>query len=74
MVNDPRPAILDGTTLYSRPTYYECGICECYHPADWDGDCRDDVHRFWPEDLDDKHGCDGWDIVPMPGTEDEDDD
>jgi hypothetical protein len=25
---------------------YECGICDCYHPWDWDGDCRDDANRF----------------------------
>lgn len=32
-----------------RPTCrtgYECGICSCYHPADWDGDCRDDANRY----------------------------
>lgn len=25
---------------------YECGICSCYHPWGWDGDCRDDGNRF----------------------------
>lgn len=30
----------------SCTTGYECGICGCYHPADWDGDCRDDSNRF----------------------------
>ena len=25
---------------------YECGICGAYHPWNWDGDCRDDAHRF----------------------------
>lgn len=25
---------------------YECGICSCYHPWDWDGDCRDDDNRI----------------------------
>jgi len=25
---------------------YECGICECYHPWEFDGDCRDDANRF----------------------------
>jgi hypothetical protein len=25
---------------------YECGICGAYHPWSWDGDCRDDDHRF----------------------------
>ena len=31
---------------------YECGICSCYHPWDWDGDCRDDANRYaTPEDY-----------------------
>ncbi len=25
---------------------YECGICDCYHPWNWDGDCREDKNRF----------------------------
>ena len=25
---------------------YECGICDCYHPWNWDGDCRDDSNRY----------------------------
>lgn len=25
---------------------YECGICSCYHPWTWDGDCRDNANRF----------------------------
>lgn len=25
---------------------YECGICSCYHPWEWDGDCREDENRF----------------------------
>jgi hypothetical protein len=27
----------------------ECGQCECYHPAGFTGDCRDDINR-WPSD------------------------
>lgn len=31
---------------------YACGICGCYHPWDWDADCRDDANRFGtPEDY-----------------------
>lgn len=31
---------------------YECGICDCYHPWDWNGDCRDDENRFGsPEEF-----------------------
>ena len=30
----------------------ECGICDCWHPQDFSGDCRDDSNRFGaPEDL-----------------------
>lgn len=25
---------------------YECGICSCYHPWEFDGDCRDDANRI----------------------------
>lgn len=51
------------------PKYYRCGICECYHPADFNGDCRDDGNRFTADEIDAKHG-DDWEEVPMPGTED----
>lgn len=31
---------------------YECGICNCYHPWEWDGDCREDKSRFeTPDDY-----------------------
>lgn len=50
----------------SKPRYYECGICGDYHPADWDGDCREDVARFTANDLDRKHGALGWTEVDMP--------
>ncbi|WP_200338661.1 hypothetical protein [Rhodovibrio sodomensis] len=62
--------VMDGTTIYDRPTYYECGICEAFHPADWNGDCRDDNNRFWPDQLDARHGAHGWEEIDMPGTED----
>lgn len=68
-----RDSMLDGTTLYDRPTYYDCGICGEWHPADWDGDCRDDANRFMPDQLDELHGEHGWDEVPMPGGEDDGD-
>ena len=54
----------EGETM--KPKYYECGICGQWHSIDWDGDCREDAARFNPEDLDSKHGPDGWDEVPMP--------
>lgn len=46
--------------------YYLCGICGHYHPADWNGDCREDQARFTGDELDRKHG-NGWVEVPMPG-------
>jgi hypothetical protein len=36
---------------------YECGICNCYHPWDWNGDCREDAARFGsPEEYAKKLG------------------
>ena len=38
-------------------TIFECGICGCYHPWDFTGDCRDDENRFAdPEDYAEKMG------------------
>jgi hypothetical protein len=53
------------------PQYYQCGICEHYHPVRWDGDCRDDSNRYAPDEIDAKHGRYGWTEVAMPGTEEE---
>lgn len=25
---------------------YACGICECYHPWEFNGDCRDNANRY----------------------------
>ena len=47
------------------PVYYECGICECIHPWDWDGDCREDANRFDRGDLDLKHGPFQWELRSM---------
>lgn len=52
------------------PKYYECGICGCWHPLDWDGDCRDDANRFAIDALDDMHGPLGWQEVDMPTWDD----
>lgn len=48
-----------------KPTYYECGICGAWHNARWEGDCRQDDARFMLEDLDAKHGPDGWEAIDM---------
>lgn len=49
--------------------FYECGICNSYHPAIWDGDCREDENRFSIDQIDALYGPYGWEEVPMPGTE-----
>jgi len=41
---------------------YECGICDCYHPWDWEGDCRDDANRFLPEEYAEQIGVDEADL------------
>lgn len=41
-------------------TYYQCDICECFHPYLWNGDCRENANRFIAEELDIKHGPDDW--------------
>ena len=50
----------------SLPEYYQCGCCSAYHPAKWDGDCRDDNNRFDPDMLDINFGWDGWREVEQP--------
>ena len=34
------------TARSDKTTIYECGICDCFHPWDWNGDCREDDNRF----------------------------
>lgn len=42
---------------------YECGICECYHPWNWQGDCREDANRFGsPEEYAEAKGINVNDI------------
>ena len=57
------------TTRRKKPEFYECGICSCWHSAAWNGDCREDAARFFPDDLGERYGADGWREVPMPGGE-----
>lgn len=55
-----------------HPRFYACGGCECYHPVWWEGDCRDDAHRFDRDRLDakypdqDKDGWPDWEEVDEP--------
>jgi hypothetical protein len=40
-----------------RVKLYECGICDCLHPWEFDGDCREDSERYAsPEDYAQRHG------------------
>lgn len=42
---------------------YECGICNCYHPWDWNGDCRNDENRInSPKEFAEKIGVNPLDI------------
>lgn len=47
------------------PVYYECEICGHCHPWSWNGDCRDDANRFTGDQLDEKHGQDGYELRSM---------
>ena len=49
-----------------EPTFYECGTCNCYHPATFSGDCRNDSMRFAAGELDEKYGSLGWREVNDP--------
>jgi hypothetical protein len=56
---DPRP-----------PRFYRCGCCDAYHPANWDGDCRDDANRFAADQLDAKYGAYGeWEEVELEAAD-----
>ena len=49
---------------------YECGICDCYHPWDWTGDCRDDANRYGsPEDYAAQHGVSVYYVEVRPMAE-----
>lgn len=55
-----------GRANKTQPRYYRCGICDSYHSAEWNGDCRQDDARFDNLDLDARHGRLGWDEIDMP--------
>jgi hypothetical protein len=50
------------------PQFYACGICDFFHPIDWDGDCRDDENRHSILGLERIYGPqdEGWEEVEMP--------
>lgn len=42
---------------------YECGICDCLHPWNWNGDCREDAARFGDvSEYAEKHGISEQDV------------
>lgn len=41
---------------------YECDICDCYHPWEFNGDCRDDDNRTFPDLYAEKFNIDESDI------------
>lgn len=45
------------------PRYYNCGCCGAWHRDTFNGDCRNDAHRHWPEEIDALHGAQGWEEV-----------
>ena len=62
---------IDGAAEPPVPrAYYLCGICEHYHPINWDGDCRDDANRFTIDELNTRYGGnDCWIELPMPDSD-----
>lgn len=64
--------LIPGTVPIMENKFYECGCCGCYHPVNWDGDCRDDENRFAADELDAKFGgSQFWVEVDQPeGTSD----
>lgn len=68
--------------LKSTKKWSECGSCGAFHPSDFYGDCRDDDHRFWEDELPKNANidylepnpkkrcpdCDGTETRPMTGS------
>ncbi len=48
------------------PKFYECGICGAWHRLEWNGDCREDAARWFPDQIDKLYGAHGWTAVEMP--------
>lgn len=40
--------------------YFHCGCCGQFHRVGFSGDCREDAERYNVEDLDERHGREGW--------------
>jgi len=50
--------------------FYECGICNCLHPCQFAGDCRDDENRFALDELEERYGYENVITVPMDEADD----
>lgn len=50
------------------PKFYCCGCCDHYHRVDFDGDCRDDSARFYPDVLDEIYNGE-WEEVEQEDLE-----
>jgi len=40
--------------------FYECGICDCIHPWEFSGDCREDAQRYALDELEDDDELLSW--------------
>lgn len=45
--------------------FYECGICDCLHPCQFAGNCREDDKRFALDELEERYGVENVVVVPM---------
>lgn len=49
----------------TMPRYYDCEICGFIHRWEFDDDCRADHCRFTCEQLEEKHGTFGFELLDM---------
>lgn len=50
---------------HPKVQYIECGCCGHFHTPQFQGDCRNDSNRFTADQLDTKHGANGWDFLDI---------
>ena len=54
------------TTVWDTQPHvlYECNICSCLHPWNWNSDCRDDTNRYGDtQDYAEKYNVSQYDIT-----------
>ncbi len=54
----------------SLPRYYECPSCSCYHIVGYNGSCDDADSAFLDDELNEKHGVDGWEEIEVAAHRD----